>query len=159
MSAATVALEATARSGRTAPRAGAPDPVITAWVLHDLVEKTEVTSSDLIQRFGPRIARLVLAATDDSRIVGYTNRKAALRRQVAAAGEDALSLFAADKLSKLRELRREPALDCELSYLAGRPRESRARRISHYRACLRLPERRIPGSPLVPDLRDEFRRQ
>ena len=87
--------------------AGAPDHVIAAGAMQDLLEKTDATASDLQQRFGQRITELVLAVTDDDRIVGYAKRKAALRQQVAGAGEEALTLFAADKLSKLRELRRE----------------------------------------------------
>jgi (p)ppGpp synthase/HD superfamily hydrolase len=35
-------------------RAGAPDHVIAAGVMHDLVEKTDATASDLRQRFGQR---------------------------------------------------------------------------------------------------------
>lgn len=50
----------------------------------------------------------MLAVSDDDRITGYAKRKAALRQQVAGGGEEALTLFAADKLSKLRELRRNP---------------------------------------------------
>jgi len=99
----------------------------------------------------------VLAVSDDPEIRGYANRKAALRRQVAAAGEEAMTLFAADKISKLRELRRETLTGSESG--DGRPRSVRARRIRHYRACLRLLARRIPDSPLLPELREEFGRQ
>jgi hypothetical protein len=91
--------------------AGAPDHLIAAGVMHDLVEKTNATASDLRQRFGQRITELVLAVSDDARIAGYTKRKAAPRQQVAGAGQEALTLFAADKLSKTREPRREAAID------------------------------------------------
>jgi HD domain len=91
--------------------AEAPDHLIAAGVLHDLLEKTEVSPSDLMLRFGSRITRLVLAVSEDDRIVGHAKRKAALRQQVAGSGDDALALFAADKLSKVRELRREAELD------------------------------------------------
>jgi (p)ppGpp synthase/HD superfamily hydrolase len=89
--------------------AGAPDHLIAAGVMHDLVEKTDVIALDLRQRFGRRITEMVLAVSDDERITGYAKRKAALRQQVARAGDEALTLFAADKLSKLRELRDELA--------------------------------------------------
>ena len=56
--------------------AGAPDHVIAAGVMHDLVEKTDATASDLRQRFGQRITELVLAVSDDDRIAGYAKRKA-----------------------------------------------------------------------------------
>jgi (p)ppGpp synthase/HD superfamily hydrolase len=59
--------------------AGAPDHLISAGVMHDLIEKTDVSAADLRERFGARITERVLAVTDDDRIAGYTQRKAALR--------------------------------------------------------------------------------
>jgi HD domain len=136
--------------------AGAADHLIAAGVMHDLVEKTDASASDLRERFGPRITRIVLAVSDDGQIAGYANRKAALRQQVAGAGDEALALFAADKLSKLRELRRETAVDSEAGATPGRVRELRARRLKHYRRSLALLEERLPESPLVRELRDEL---
>jgi (p)ppGpp synthase/HD superfamily hydrolase len=133
---------------------GAPDHLIAAAVMHDLIEKAGVNEADLQQRFGPQVTRLVLAVSDDDRIDGYAKRKAALRRQVANAGNEALALFAADKLSKLRELRRETALD---PATPGRVCELRTRRLKHYQRSLALLEERLPDSPLVGDLRHELR--
>jgi hypothetical protein len=99
----------------------------------------------------------VLSVSDDDTITRYGARKAALRRQVAAAGEEALTLFAADKLSKLRELRRETALDRDPGSRHARLRELRARRLRHYQRSLALLEERLPESPLVRDLRTELK--
>jgi (p)ppGpp synthase/HD superfamily hydrolase len=130
--------------------AGAPEHLIAAGVLHDLVEKTDAEPSDLRRRFGHRITDLVLAVSEDDRITGQVARKAALRRQVADAGTEALTLFAADKLSKLRELRRETLLDSD-SIAA-----TRSVRESHYRRSVALLEQRLPNSPLVCELREEL---
>jgi (p)ppGpp synthase/HD superfamily hydrolase len=135
---------------------GAPDHLIAAGVMHDLIEKSDATPADLRERFGPRITELVLAVSDDGRITGYGKRKAALRRQVAGAGEEALTLFAADKLSKLRELRRETAVDSAASAAPARVRELRARRVRHYQRSLALLEERLHDSPLVRELRGEL---
>jgi len=135
---------------------GAPDHLIAAGVMHDLIEKSDATPADLQERFGPRITRLVLAVSDDDRIAGYAKRKAALRQQVARAGDEALTLFAADKLSKLRELRREAAVDSTDSAAPGRVRELRARRLRHYQRSLALLEERLRDSPLVRQWRDEL---
>jgi HD domain len=135
---------------------GAPDPLVAAGVLHDLLEKTTASEEDLRREFGPQITRLVLAVSDDDRIRGFAKRKAALRRQVASAGDDALMLFAADKLSKVRELRREP-IDPPAAGSPGRRRELRARRLKHYQRSLALLEERLPHSPIVTALRDELR--
>jgi hypothetical protein len=138
-------------------RVGAPDHLIAAGVLHDLLEKTSVSEQDLRQGFGPQIARLVLAVSDDDRIPGFANRKAALRRQVAGAGDEALMLFAADKLCKVRELRREQAIDPQEVGAAGRRREPRTRRLRHYQRSLALLEERQPDSPIVTELQHELR--
>src|SRR5437764_5021546 len=88
---------------------GARDEIIAAGALHDVIEKTPATGFDLRRRFGSEIAALVLAVSEDTRVRGYARRKAALREQVAAAGADAMTVFAADKVSKARELRLAPA--------------------------------------------------
>jgi hypothetical protein len=59
-------------------------------------------------------------------------------------------LFAADKISKARELRRKPPK------LAIRERRDRRRRLLHYRRSLTLLRRRLPDSPLVEQLAREL---
>ena len=125
-------------------RVGAPDHVIAAGVLHDTIEKTGADITELRARFGTRTAALVAAVSEDNRIPTYAKRKAALRDQVSAAGPEALMVFAADKVSKLRELS-----------LPGAPAKPPRRRMTHYRRCLELLERRL-NSPLVEQLRSEF---
>ena len=132
----------------------APDYLIAAGVLHDTIEKTDARLNDLRERFGARVATLVLAVSEDKHINGYTRRKAALREQVASAGEEALVLFAADKLSKSRELRIEPAPVSQPH--ARKASAVRSRRLTHYRHCLRLLEDQIPDSLLVGYLRTEL---
>jgi (p)ppGpp synthase/HD superfamily hydrolase len=135
---------------------GAPDHLIAAGVMHDSIEKADASANDVESRFGARVSELVLAVSDDDRIESYAARKAALRRQVAGAGDEALMLFAADKLSKLRELRRE----AESSDQREMPRpllEVRTRRLRHYQRSLALLEERLPDFSLVRLLRDELR--
>jgi (p)ppGpp synthase/HD superfamily hydrolase len=138
-------------------QAGAPDQLIAAGVLHDVLEKTSAAEEDLRRAFGLPVTRLVLAVTDDDRITGYAKRKAALRRQVSVSGDEALMLFAADKLSKVRELRREPPIDSKATSSTGRRRQLRTRRLKHYQRSLAMLEERLPDSPIVAQLRDELR--
>jgi (p)ppGpp synthase/HD superfamily hydrolase len=130
--------------------AGAPDELVAAGALHDVIEKTPATAFDLRRRFGSEIAALVVAVSEDNRIRGYGARKAALRDQVASAGEDALMLFAADKISKARELRGKPPT------FAIRERMDRRRRLLHYRRSLAFLRGRLPDSPLVEQLGTEL---
>ena len=135
--------------------AGAPDDVIAAGILHDTLEKTSTDMAELRARFGSRTAGLVAAVSEDESIGGYATRKAALRRQVEAAGPEAMMVFAADKVSKVRELAVEPP-DSEAARLAATVSRTRQRRLIHYRSCLELLERHLANSPLVAQLRSEL---
>ncbi|MFZ1996721.1 MAG: HD domain-containing protein [Solirubrobacteraceae bacterium] len=138
--------------------AGAPDHVVAAGVLHDTIEKTTTEAEDLRGRFGARVASIVVALSEDPSISGYSARKAALREQVRAASDEALMVFAADKLSTARELRlafdRDPR-DGRARHPA--PRGSKAhRKLMHYRHCEEMLEERLADSPLVEGLRREL---
>ncbi|HYP48186.1 MAG TPA: HD domain-containing protein [Thermoleophilaceae bacterium] len=128
---------------------GYPDHVIAAGVLHDVIEDTDAKRDDLEQRFGRQVAELVAALTDDPTIEDQAERKAALRVQVARAGEEAAVVFAADKVSKARELRMragQAALD-----------ERAATKLEHYEQSLEMLSELLPGHALVEQLRSELR--
>ena len=133
--------------------AGARDHMIAAGFLHDAIERTDADAEDLKTRFGIPTATLVVAVSEDERISDYAERKAALREQVARAGPDALSVFAADKVSKVRELRLGTAGTSPQPALGSR---SRSQRLAHYVHCLRLLEALMPDSALVTELRKEL---
>ena len=130
---------------------GFGDEVVAAALLHDAVENTGATTTDVEERFGARVASLVGALSDDPAIEDYPARKAALREAVAAAGRDAQAIFAADKVAKARELRAELARD---PALAGEPR-IRAR-LEHYDACVAMLERVVPDLALLAQLQFEL---
>ena len=143
--------------GRLLYYSGAPDHVIAAGLLHDVIEKTGVEPEELRRRFGSQVTALVVAVSEDESISKYRLRKAALREQVVAAGHEALMLFAADKLSKTRELRSAwPQMSD--SGTDSRTWSSRERKIIHYRLSTELLEERLPNSPLVRQLRLEIDR-
>ena len=77
-----------------------------AAVLHDVVEKSAVSISTVETEFGPAIAGVVAALTEDSSISDWADRKLALRQQVEHSGRDAATVYAADRLVNVREIRR-----------------------------------------------------
>jgi (p)ppGpp synthase/HD superfamily hydrolase len=128
--------------------AGYSDEVVAAGVLHDVLEDTDVERPELEERFGPEVAELVAAVSDDPSIADDVERKAALRDQVAHAGDEAAAVFAADKVSKARELRARAR--------HGRFVRSDEGKLGHYQASLEMLSELIPGHPLVEQLREEL---
>ena len=134
---------------------GARDDVVAAGILHDAIEKCDADPSELRDRFGGTVAELVVAVSEDETIPRYRERKAALRRQVAAAGTDAQMIFAADKVSKVRELRLAIAR-CTRRGEQPDPSLLRPRRLHHYQRCLGMLEGALGGSLLLEQLRVEL---
>jgi (p)ppGpp synthase/HD superfamily hydrolase len=128
--------------------AGYSDDVVAAGVLHDVIENTDVDRSELEERFGAQVATLVATVSEDPTIEDDAERKAALREQVARAGDEAAAIFAADKVSKTRELRARAR--------HGRFQRSDESRLGHYQASLDMLSELIPGHPLVEQLREEL---
>ena len=131
-------------------RDGQPDEVIAAGLLHDLLEKTRTTRAELQRRFGACIAGLVESVSDDPSIDDYESRKRELRDRVAHAGSDTVAIFAADKISKVRELALLPTSRLDDT-------TTRAK-LAHYRASLEMLRGVAENSALVDLLDAELNR-
>jgi hypothetical protein len=131
-------------------RNGQSEEVIAAGLLHDVLEKTATSGTELERRFGKRIVRLVESVSDDPSLTNYESRKRELRHRVAQAGPDTRAVFAADKIAKVRELALLPA---------ERLREPTVRaKLRHYRASLEMLHRAAGELGLVDLLDAEFKR-
>lgn len=131
-------------------RTPAREELLAAALLHDVVERSEVTVSDIESRFGPEVGGLVAALTEDERLEDYEERKAAHRNQVVVAGRDAAAVFVADKLAKAIELRR-------VMRGSDQPATATMRaRLRHYEQTVETVTLRFPRLPLLGDLRREL---
>lgn len=83
--------------------AGWDGPILAAAYLHDVVEKTPVEIGEIESRFGPEVASIVAALTEDERIEAYGARKRALRAQVLISEPNAILIYAADRVANLRD--------------------------------------------------------
>jgi (p)ppGpp synthase/HD superfamily hydrolase len=130
---------------------GYPEHVVAAGLLHDTLENSHTTAVELRMRFGPLIAGLVEAVSENPAVQDPVERKARLRRQVAAAGAQAAAVFAADKISKVREIRMRAAVDAEF-------REDAAlrRKLDHYIASRSMLEQELGEHPVVKALASEL---
>ena len=129
-------------------RAGYPDHVVAAAVLHDVLEDTDAQRSELDALFGTEVGELVATVSDDPAIVGEDERKDEVRARVREAGGDAAAVYVADKISKVRELRAMLA--------AGISNDEAATRLRWYRKSLAMLDEVIPGSRLTELLRFEL---
>ena len=125
-----------------------PDEVVAAGVLHDVIEDAGVSREELTERFGPRVAELVRAVSEPSPAGSYGERKARLREAVSQAQPDAVAIYAADKVAKLRELR--------IVIATTQDYEPDPEQLEHYWASLELLEDRARADPLVRQLRFEL---
>jgi (p)ppGpp synthase/HD superfamily hydrolase len=133
---------------------GFDESTVAAALLHDVVEDSEASVADVAARFGEAVARLVAALTEDESIEPFEHRKDAHRRHVEEVGGDALAIYAADKLSNIRVLRRALASEGES---AGEEFEAPLDvKEDVWKADLEMLRRAAPELPFVGDLDGEL---
>jgi (p)ppGpp synthase/HD superfamily hydrolase len=129
-------------------RAGYPDHVVAAAVLHDVLEDTDTDRAGLEADFGREVAQLVAAVSDDPTIEDEEDRKSQVRERIRHLDGEAAAIYAADKVSKVRELR--------VSVVAGASRDEVEVKLGRHRKSLEMLDAIMPGSRLVALLRFEL---
>lgn len=143
--------------------AGCSVVVVAAGLLHDTVDDTGASAAKLRARFGDAVADLVDAVSEDASILTYRERKHVLREQVRDAGHAAALLFAADEISKVRELpdrirRARSRLEATTPGHPTRDRLEHAHelRLEHHHESLRMLQDATSPHPLITRLADEL---
>jgi (p)ppGpp synthase/HD superfamily hydrolase len=129
-------------------RSGYPDYVVAAAVLHDVLEDTDAQRPDLEARFGSQVAELVALVSDDPVIEDEESKKDDVRRRVGRGGHYGQAVYAADKVSKIRELR--------MLMAAGLGRDEAEIKLRRYRKSLSMLERELSDERLLDLLRFEL---
>jgi (p)ppGpp synthase/HD superfamily hydrolase len=132
----------------------ADEELIAATFLHDVVEDTEHTIDEIRERFGPEVARLVAAMTEDKSVEPYERRKDHHRDQVEAAGKRAATIYAADKLANLRDLRSLYAAEGEAA--AAKFKAPLDVRVRLWRRDAEMVDRVTPELEILEALRSEL---
>jgi guanosine-3',5'-bis(diphosphate) 3'-pyrophosphohydrolase len=132
-----------------------PTETIAAALLHDVVEDSGLTVTDVVDSFGLGVGELVAALTEDPSISDWEERKLALRDDVAAAGPDAVAIYVADKLANLHDWRVVYAAVGEraVDYFKAPTLDARIR---VWEGDLELGERDAPDLSLTPRFRREL---
>jgi len=94
--------------------AGIEDPqVVCAALLHDTVEDTETTEAELVERFGAKVAAIVMEVTDDTSLE-RSRRKALQVEHAPHLSREAKLVKLADKISNIRDVASSPPPDWTL---------------------------------------------
>lgn len=83
---------------------GAPDHVVAAGILHDVIEDCGVSEKDLARAIDQRTARLVTEVSEPKGIKDWQKRKDAFLVSLSKASKQALLIKCADHVSNLRSL-------------------------------------------------------
>lgn len=88
--------------------AGASEDVIVAGILHDTVEDSieekKVTEAMIAERFGSRVAELVLSVTETDKELTWEERKIEALEHIKAFSQESVLLKSADVISNMTEL-------------------------------------------------------
>ncbi len=133
---------------------GFDDAVLAAALLHDVVEESTIEVAEVRERFGEPVAGLVEALTDDAEIEPYERRKKEHRHQVERAGPDALAIYAADKLTNIRALRRAYATEGE--NVEGGLKAPLDVKVGIWEADCDLLSTATPDLPFLSELKDQL---
>jgi GTP pyrophosphokinase len=134
---------------------GVEGPLLAAAYLHDVVEKAPVEVEEIRERFGPQVADIVEALSDDPSIEAYGGRKRALRRSVLAAGEGPTLIYAADRVANMRDWRGIDPADREAC--ATRLGTTLAERLDLWQEDLAELSAADPGLPFLAEIEADLR--
>ena len=91
---------------------GFSEEMLIAVLLHDVLEDTDTSISEIEKKFGPRVAHLVIACTDtctDNRSIKWKPRKEKklqyMRNKINGESMDELLVMCADKLHNIMSIR------------------------------------------------------
>jgi (p)ppGpp synthase/HD superfamily hydrolase len=136
--------------------AGFDESIVAAGLLHDSVERGNLSEAELREQMDEEISGLVLALTEDEMIASFRERKEALRDQVHRAGDRAITIFAADKLSDIRGLRR--GIEGHRDSIEARMGTTVAGMAGHYRQSVAMIEASDADGEFAVALRRELER-
>jgi guanosine-3',5'-bis(diphosphate) 3'-pyrophosphohydrolase len=142
--------------------AGCSAELVAAGLLHEVLNGTPTSATELTTCFGAKVTDLIQAVSDDAS-EEYHQRTQAQRERVRAAGSDAALLFAADKIAHVRELPGQMSRDrarCVAlppnSHTCRRVERSHCLRLEHYRESLKMLQGVDSRHPLIRRLASEL---
>jgi (p)ppGpp synthase/HD superfamily hydrolase len=88
-------------------KAGYPDNVVAAGILHDTVEDTSLTLEDLKREFGEKTAEIVAGCSEPDKSLSWEKRKEHTIEFLKTASKEIRAVACADKLHNIRSIRND----------------------------------------------------
>ncbi len=135
---------------------GAEDDVVTAALLHDVIEDTGTTREEIVEAFNEHVAALVQAVTEPKDLE-WRERKEAYFKNLQTAPVEALLVMAADKIDNIES--KIEAYEKEGEGLFARWQRPKSDYLWYHGEALRLAEERIPEHSLTKRLAEAHERE
>jgi (p)ppGpp synthase/HD superfamily hydrolase len=90
--------------------------MVMAALLHDVIEDTKVTESDIRQKFGDKVANLVVELTNVKSIGTREQRKALDRERISRISKQAKIIKALDRIDNLTDMKGTAPKDFSIIY-------------------------------------------
>lgn len=136
--------------------AGCADHVVTAALLHDVLEDTSTTEAELVSIFGLRVCELVVAVSEPDKLTSWEERKTHTLEILREGDSEVLLVAVADKIDNIRSIREDIALRGEATW--KRFRRGRHDQRWYYESLKEIFTRRLvaePGSVLAARFAEE----
>ena len=135
-------------------RTGASEDVVIAGILHDTIEDStpekKVTQKMIAERFGEKVAELVLSVTETNKELSWEERKAEALEHIKSFSNDSLLLKSADIIANTSEILEDYSKDGEEIF--DRFNAPKERLLEQSIRTIRAICEKWPESPLVVDL-------
>lgn len=129
------------------------EEAVAAGILHDTLEDTSVTYEELLDEFGERVAKLVLAASEPDKSLPWEERKEQTIQTLKEVGLEELQIITADKLHNLRSIRGD--LERNGEEIWSRFKRGREKQRWYYASIVKELSGRKNEFPLIEDLENE----
>ncbi len=130
-------------------RVGAPEDVLAAAALHDVVEDTEATLDQVRERFGDRVAELVEGASETDKSQTWRERKEATVQAARQTDDAELTVLkCVDKLDNLSDIREDRELVGEKIW--ERFKADKANQVWYYGTLSRIFSEKLAGTGYEP---------
>lgn len=135
--------------------AGADDDIVCAGILHDTIEDSieekKVSFGMLEERFGEKVANLVLAVTETDKTLPWEERKKLAKEHIKDFSDEAVFVKSADILANTKELIEDYEKDGDQIFIRfNAPKE---KLLKNYLETITILIEKWPENPLVQELR------